>query len=127
MSAQPNRYDDAYAQWDDRASVYRVYLLPVDTGQDPPPEAVPMSAVDVEGDGATECRLYRAAFVRCPKDIGKLKAMGRELGFEKEAAARRVASAVKKELESIEKGKPGPTDAQIQFALMMIPKRKVAR
>lgn len=124
MSTEPATYTDAYHEWDDRNDVFRVYLVPVDGGEDQP-EHKAMAAVHFPSDGDTECRLYKAAFLRCAKDIARLPAQGGPLGFEKEAAAKRVASAVQKELAAIRVGKPGPSDDAIRIVLAMLPRRKV--
>lgn len=126
MSTEPATYTDAYPEWDDRNDVFRVYLVPVDAGEDQP-EHKAMTAVHFPSDGETEYRLYKAAFLRCAKDIARLPARGPELGFAKEAAAKRVASAVKKELAAIRAGKPGPSDDAIRIVLAMLPRREEVR
>jgi hypothetical protein len=121
MSEQA-KITDAYAEWDDRAGKFRVYLERED-GSDPEPLR-PLMGVDPLDD-KTEARLYRAAFVACPRDIGPLTTgRGEGLGWEKEAPAKRVANAVKKELAAMAKGKPGPSDMAIQIALVMVPKKR---
>lgn len=119
----PNKYTDAIAEWDDRARLFRVYLMPElmpevagDAEHDPEPK--PLEAVHFESDGDTECRLYKAAFCACPRDIGRLSA-GREIGWEKEAPAKRVAKAVKRELKRIDKGMPGPDATALQIAILL--------
>ena len=115
------RYIDAQAQWDDRDQVFRVFLTPESTCKDPDPETVPLQQVYAPGYGASElmCRLYRAAFVRCPKDIGRLAAQDAVLGFSEAAAAKRVAKAVKKELAAIDTGQPAPSDDAVRLAIAL--------
>jgi hypothetical protein len=112
---------DVYHEWDD-PHAFRVYLV----REGGPEEGEPMEAV-YAGD-SVECRLFRAAFVKCHKDLGPQDACDRVLGFEKEAAAKRVAAAVKKELKAIEKGAPAMSDEQfslaVQIAKMLAPKRR---
>lgn len=124
MSTEPATYADAYHEWDGRNDVFRVYLVH-NQNVDPWSEDKPMAAVHFPSDGDTECRLYKAAFLRCAKDIARLPAQCGPLGFAKEAAAKRVASAVKKELAAIRAGKPGPSDDAIRIVLAMLPRRKV--
>lgn len=110
-------YTDAFAEWDDAAHLFRVYLVPVvpedDDDFDPIEQAKPM---EPEYIGASfETRLHRATFIACPKDIGALK-VGDPLGWPKEAPAKRVAKAVKAEIARAVKGEPGPDDATVAWA-----------
>lgn len=124
---------DAVAEWDDREQLFRVYLFRDSTPKDcsdpncdgdcadeMPPEPEPLNAVHF--DPAWEARLYKAVFCANPKDFKGLKA-GDALGWSKRAPAERAAKAVKRELARIEKGAPGPTDYDVQFALLGV-KRK---
>ena len=102
-----NQIIDAIAEWDDRGQTFRVYLTR--EGQD---ESQPMEARLTEE--TIESRLYRAAFMKCYKDFLD-KPHERVLGFEKEAAAKRVAKAVNAELKRVAKGEPGPTLHQVSM------------
>lgn len=127
-------YVDAYAEWDD-PHAFRVFLVLGDQhpGLDPIDcddedclcchESVAMPAFGGTDDGTIESRLYRAAFVACPKDIAKLTVDRRALDFATKPPAERVARAVKKELAAIAAGKPGPTDFAIQVALLRVPRK----
>jgi hypothetical protein len=125
MSSDSNgKIVDAYVEWDDRGNAFRIYLAreEPELGEDDiysEPEPEPMEAVhDDLGTETVEGRLYKAAFCRCPKDVGYMLANDRVLGWPKEAPAKRVADAVKKELAKIEAGEPGPTDLAIQVAVI---------
>ncbi len=103
---------DVYHEWDD-PHAFRVFLV----REGGPEEGEPMEAVYL-GD-SIECRLFRAAFVKCYRDLGKQDAIDRVLGFEKEAAAKRVAAAVKAELKRIEKGEPAMTQQDVAWAVQI--------
>lgn len=111
---------DAYAEWDD-PNAFRVYLVRDDD------TAKPMKA-HYRDDGTVEARLYRAAFLKCPKDFINTEISVGAVGWPTAASAKRVAKAVNAELKRIAKGEPGPTDADISFAAqiarIMKPKKK---
>ena len=130
---EPGPIVDAYAGWDDSGSAFRVYLVREDTEDGATfanlDHARPMRAVHGVDplDDAVEARLYKAAFLRCAKDIAHLSAGTRELGWDREPPAKRVAAAVKKELAAIAKGKPGPTDDAIRLVLALLPRKGAGR
>ncbi len=113
---------DVYADWDD-PHAFRVFLA-YETSGEGDIEYRPMRAEHFDG---IEARLYRAAFRDCAKDVANQPVQQGPLGWATEAPAQRVAKAVKKELDRIEKAQPGPSDAAIQMALMLVPKRKAKR
>lgn len=121
---------DAYVEWDDPRA-FRVYLIREVTRNDGDgpcldlDDGTPMESV-MTGDGV-EARLYRAAFLHATKDVARLDACDRVLGWATEAPAKRVAKAVKVELARIEKGEPAPSIEAIQIAIASLPKRKPAR
>jgi hypothetical protein len=124
MSAK-GKIIDAFAEWDD-PHAFRVFLVreePDDESELEDPQ--PMEAVFGldSWDDPIEARLYKAAFVACWKDLAGRPAVDRVLGFEKEAAAKRVAKAVKAELKRIEKGEPGPTDEAVSLTAQMLRKK----
>lgn len=104
-------YIDAFAEWDD-PHAFRVYLS-TDIDEDPIPMCAEYSGTSVEA------RLYRAAFVACPKDLGSLTSAGGPLGWPKAAPAKRVAAAVRKELGRIKRGLPGVSNDAIKLAMLM--------
>jgi hypothetical protein len=115
-----NTYTEAYAEWDDRAKLFRVYLIPAaPEGNDDFDEIAntkPMESM-FTGD-SMEARLYRAAFCACPKDFGTFK-IGEPVGWTTEAPAKRVAKAVTKEIANAKAGKPAPTDEQVSFVAQL--------
>lgn len=115
MSDEEGKVVDASAQWDDQDGIFRVHLIREKDGTRD--DGTPMEAVIVDG-GETECRLYQAVFCANPRDFMD-KAHTRDLGFEKRAPAERAAKAVKRELQRIEKGEPGPDAMTIQVAIML--------
>lgn len=98
---------DAVAEWDYRDQTFRVYLMR--EGDD---EGQPLQAAIT--DGSLDTRLYRAALCANAKDF--TGAHERVVGFEKEAAARRCAKAVKVELKRIAKGEPPVSDHTLSMA-----------
>ena len=98
---------DVHAGWDDRDQTFRVYLMR--EGDD---EGQPLQAAIT--DGSLDARLYRAAFAANARDF--TGAHERVVGFEKEAAAKRCAKAVKAELKAIANGKPPVSDHTLSMA-----------
>lgn len=108
----------AVAEWDDRAQLYRVFVEREDAD-----EFEPMTAVhDFDGDDkqTPEGRIYRAAFVKCPKDFRGLT-VGDPIGWPKKAPADRVARAVNAEIKRMHKGLPGPTSDVVRLVLAFTP------
>ena len=108
-------YDSAYAEFDYEANEFRVFLTRTDDKDSDQLRS------EFEGD-ALMVRLYKAAFVACPKDIGNLKITPGKLecGWDKNPPAQRVAKAVERELGRIAKGDPPISEAVVQLALQMI-------
>lgn len=102
----------AYHEWDD-PHAFRVYLV----REGGPDAGEPMEAV-YTGD-SVECRLFRAAFLKCYKDLAHQEVGEPVLGFQKEAAAKRVAKAVNAEIKRIKKGEPPMTDEQFAIGLQI--------
>lgn len=120
---------DAYAEWDDRAERFRVYLVrEVERTDDEQTftdrdDGEPMASVLIGGE--IECRLYRAIICAHPKDFGG--AHERLVGFAGKsgrAKAERAAKAVKAELLKIERGEPGPSDMACQIAGILMPRKR---
>lgn len=112
----------AFAEWDDRRGVMRVYL---DDGTDNPP----MLQREVHGN-VTHARLYRAAFIANPKDFSRAAGLNSTtepaIGWEPRddddtrGRAERAADAVNAELVRMRARKPGPTDAQVNAAAQLV-------
>lgn len=82
-------YVDACAEWDD-PEAFRVYLL-----QDG--DAEPVALKKIHSGTTTMARLYRAAFAANARDFVGIPAQGRDLGWSKEAPAKRAAKACRAE------------------------------
>ena len=104
---------DVCVEWDD-PKAYRVFLLREGDDWD---NASPLEAAYGSDslDDPLMVRLYQAAYCDNPKDFAG-RDVRHDLGWEKDAPAKRAAKAVKKELKRIEAGEPGPTREQIAWA-----------
>ncbi len=101
------RYTDAIVEWDD-PEAFRVYLIPED--------GEPVALEKVHMGATTMARLYRATFAANARDFVDMPAQGRDLGWPKEAPAKRAAKACRAELKRIAEGLPGVDDATLGMA-----------
>jgi hypothetical protein len=115
--ATDSKIVEAFAEWDD-PDAFRVFLVREVDGEDgiERDDGTPMEAV-YTGD-SVEQRLFFAAMGACPKDFVGRDA-GREIGWPKEAPAKRVAKAVNAELKRIEKGDPPPDPHAVSMGLQI--------
>ncbi len=111
----------ATAEWDDQGEAFRVYLerTYVDPdeyrGEEKDPNELRPLRSDILGD-TVDARLYLAAFCAHPRDFRG--AHERLVGFDTRPAAERAAKAVTKELKKIARGEPGPSEFEVQVALV---------
>jgi hypothetical protein len=85
------------------------------------PKVMPIpSPFEIENPNMSlEARLYFAAFIACPKDLGRLDATQKEVYFDREPPAKRVARAVERELKAIRKGVKPPTKELLAIAVCL--------
>lgn len=102
---------DVYVEWDD-PHAFRVFLVR-DGDMD---HAEPMSGAGHVERGSVEERLFRAAFVKTPKDFMDQPACEKSLGWPKKGPADRVLKAVRAELVRIDRGEPAVDDGTVSMA-----------
>jgi hypothetical protein len=109
MDTPAAAYAGAVVDWIEDGD-FAGYAVMLDDGSLEPPVMPIPSAFEINNPSMSiEARLYFAAFIACPKDLGRLDLQQRKVYFDREPPAKRVARAVARELKAIKKGAPPPT------------------